>query len=194
MPKRAAAKPAAPKGTRKASATPKGRAEAEQPSDLPIEEEDEDISSVGTPTQDDAVSEIAAAVDEDDVAYNEDGDAHVVAAKTAEKPIVNYRVPDNKRITTNDMNIFTATALISIRAQQIGKNGNALIDTAPYKTNEEVATAELLAGRCPIIVRRCVGTRDKGDHIEKYWEHFRPSEMILPKSFMHMSNTLPTPK
>ncbi len=154
------------------------------------EEEDDDVSTVGTPVQEDAISEAAEQAGDDDDAYTEESDANLVAAKTVEKPIINTRVHDRERITTNDMGIFTATALIAIRTKQIGQHGNALIDTAPYSTNEEVATAELLAGRCPIMVKRNVGQRDRGEYVERYWEYFRASEMILPKAFMHMSNSL----
>lgn len=156
----------------------------------PVEDEEDGVSTVGTPVQEEAGSDVIEKVDADDDAFTEESDANVIAAKTAEKPIINIRVPDRDRITTNDMGIFTATALIAIRTKQIGQHGNALIDTAPYSTNEEVATAELLAGRCPIMVKRNVGSRDRGDYIERYWEYFRASEMILPKSFMHMSNSL----
>lgn len=178
---------AAGKKTAKKGAAPPVEEPAE---DAPADEDD--ISSVGTPVQDDVGGDIdaAAVVDDDDAVYNEESEANVIATKAVEKPIVNIRVPDRDRITTNDMGNFTATALIAIRTKQIGQHGNALIDTGPYSTNEEVATAELLAGRCPIMVKRNVGTRDRGDHVERYWEYFRASDMVLPKAFMHMSSKL----
>lgn len=154
-----------------------------KPADV-AEEIDDDVSSVGTPSQ--AFSEADIAIDDEDAA--EAATAAPARANTAAHAVakrrVHTRIPDDERITTNVLGIYAATALIASRATQIGRFGNALIDTAPYNSNEEVATAELLAGKCPIFVRRKVGEHDHGDYIEEFYEYHRPSEMILPKALM----------
>lgn len=143
------------------------------------DEDDAEVSTVGTPTQDD-ISEVDMIVDEDDIAAEAEPRA---VTRDVSKPIVRVRVRDELRRTTNQMTISTAAALIAIRTRQIGQFGNSIIDSTPYATNEDVARAELLEGKCPLILKKCVGKREKADCWEYYYEYFNPSEMILPRAF-----------
>lgn len=149
-----------------------------------VPEEEDDISTVGTPEQLAPGDEPLLELDEDDVLEADADDAEILE-KAAKKPIKYVRRDDNDRMTPPIMSPATAAALIAIRTEQIGKSGTAMIDTSPYATNEQVARAELLAQKCPIIIGRPCGMREFADHIAIYVEYFRASELILPKAIHH---------
>lgn len=85
--------------------------------------------------------------------------------------IEKIRVPDDERKTSEYLTDYEITEIISIRATQISKNNDAFVDT-DHDNAIDIAKAELLARKCPLILVREVG--------KNYVEHWLPNEMVFP--------------
>jgi hypothetical protein len=86
--------------------------------------------------------------------------------------------PENRR-TSNIMNLFEMTEYVSIRAVQIAKYNNCMVDTTGLSDTVLMAKRELMMRRCPLTLRRCVGTYGE----KTYFEHWDPAEMTFSTSY-----------
>jgi DNA-directed RNA polymerase subunit K/omega len=83
-------------------------------------------------------------------------------------------VPADDRMTRNVLSVAEMTAITSIRAAQIQRNNNCLVDTSGLIDPRTMARRELMEGKCPLYVRRRV---DTGDGVEQYYEIWDPNVM-----------------
>ncbi len=106
------------------------------------------------------------------------------AAADAHKIVRNIIVPDSERKTSDMMSRFEMTNAVTIRASQIERFNNPLVDTAGMTDPVKMAKKELMNRRCPLIIRRKVGTIEKstpeGIILEVYYELWRVNEMKFP--------------
>jgi len=98
--------------------------------------------------------------------------------RDANTPVQVIVVPASERITDNRLHKSEAAQVLAMRAQQIAKNAKTFIEGAhglrdPYA----IAYRELFDRKCPIILRRQVGTGTNGAVIVEEW---LVREMALP--------------
>jgi len=85
-------------------------------------------------------------------------------------------IPSEERMTRNVLSVAEMTMLTSIRAAQIQRNNNCLVDTTGLTDPRLMARRELMEGKCPLYVRRRV---DTGDGVEQYYELWDPNTMAF---------------
>ena len=98
--------------------------------------------------------------------------------RDANAPVQVIVVPASERITDNRLHKSEAAQVLAMRAQQIAKNAKTFIEGAhglrePYA----IAYRELFDRKCPLILRRQVGTGTNGAVIVEEW---LVREMALP--------------
>lgn len=106
--------------------------------------------------------------------YNEI--ARQVASKYKHREII---IKPENRITTDTLTKFNMTEIVSIRAAQIAKFNNCLVNTDGLTSAVAMAKRELMMRKCPLKLRRVVGT--VCDHAKKevitYIEVWSPNDM-----------------
>ena len=147
-----------------------------------ISEEYEQNEDVGT--EDSVVSEVASEASEgedeieDEAVIDENGEYippfDIKSVSDFNKEI--YIIPKEERMTRNVLSVAEMTAITSIRAAQIQKNNNCLVDTTGLTDPRLMARRELMEGKCPLYVRRRV---DSGDGTHQYYEIWDPNTMAF---------------
>lgn len=86
--------------------------------------------------------------------------------------------PENRR-TSQVLSKYEMTEIISIRSTQISQHSNCMVDITGLDDPIKMAKRELMARKCPLIVRRFVGCKKnvKTGVVEDYYEYWSPSEM-----------------
>lgn len=99
-------------------------------------------------------------------------------SNTAVRVIV---VPEWERITSGRLCLTEAAGLLAERAEQIARTGtHFVLDIRGRRLHDpvEIAVAELLERRCPLILRRTILLRDAhGNSVVEDWD---PNQMSLP--------------
>jgi DNA-directed RNA polymerase subunit K/omega len=85
-------------------------------------------------------------------------------------------VPPEERITDNRLHKNEASFIISTRAEEISKHSTHFVK-GDYGNAISIAYHELYSHRCPLKLRRQVGSSSKGDIIVEEWD---VKTMILP--------------
>lgn len=86
-------------------------------------------------------------------------------------------VPPGERVTDNRLHKTEAARIIATRAQQIADTGTTFAQNGTHHDPVVLAYAELYERRCPLTLRRVVGSGAGGD---VYVEEWSPREMALP--------------
>jgi hypothetical protein len=141
-------------------------------------------------SDDDAEEEIAGDEDVDDVAASSPTDSSRgldQSSTRGDEPDceIIIVVPRGKRRTSHMMSLSEYTEAISLRAEQISADGvsGTMLDSIPHgaTTAREIAIAEIRARRCPLKIRRFVGSALCADGtIKNYAEIWSPNEMTHP--------------
>jgi len=87
-------------------------------------------------------------------------------------------VKPDERVTDNRLHKSEAARIIAMRAEQIAQNATMFTDATGLHDPVMIAYQELLDLRCPLILRRRVGTTPSGDPIVEEWN---TREMVLPQ-------------
>jgi DNA-directed RNA polymerase I, II, and III subunit RPABC2 len=91
-------------------------------------------------------------------------------------------VDSERRLTSEVMTSFEYTECISIRTEQIAHNGNCMVDITGLWNPMHMAERELQMRRCPLILRRHVGSGMHGGKLRKFVEDWSPNEMQFPRN------------
>ncbi len=94
--------------------------------------------------------------DEEELIEEEDMPIPRVGIKNQLKKEIIYIDPENRK-TRNILSSYELTEIISIRATQIEEHGRAFVPYADLTDAILIARRELQEGKCPLILRRCVG-------------------------------------
>ena len=90
--------------------------------------------------------------------------------------------PEN-RMTSNVMTKYEMTEYIDIRAVQIAEYNNCMADITGLSDPVLMAKRELMQRKCPLMLRRAVGTRTvKGESVA-YYEDWNPAEMTFTVAY-----------
>lgn len=85
-------------------------------------------------------------------------------------------VPDDERKTSNILQKFEYVAVVTARAHQIAGGGEIYIsDISDCGTEIEIAKKEVSMRRCPLSVKRYIGTKNN----TKYYEIWKVNELLL---------------
>jgi len=88
-------------------------------------------------------------------------------------------IAEDDRRTPDSMDIFEYTKILSIRAEQIAKHRNAMVDKQGEP--DDLALSELRERRCPLVLIRHVGAKMIGNELFKVVEQWDPNTMNLPR-------------
>lgn len=118
-------------------------------------------------------------VDPDELLEEEEEELDLKTVSKFNREIIVSK-PENRR-TSNVLNRYETTELISIRATQIAEYNNCLVDTTGLDDPILMAKRELMQLKCPLILRRTIGeVKDKKTGNEKiYMEFWNPNEMTF---------------
>jgi DNA-directed RNA polymerase subunit K/omega len=97
--------------------------------------------------------------------------------RMSNKPRTVVVVPDDERVTDNRLHKSEAAYIISMRSQQIARHATCFVPGEGLHDPVSLAFKELLARRCPLKLRRTVGTGANGELIVEEWI---VREMTLP--------------
>lgn len=86
-------------------------------------------------------------------------------------------VPPDERITDNRLHRNEVAFILAIRSKQIAKYNTHFIGDHTFTNPIHIAYHELYTHKCPLKLRRQVGTTSKGDIIVEEWD---VKNMILP--------------
>lgn len=114
-----------------------------------------------------------------------------------EQPIPNVEVVDEtsshvaeiiivkkeNRCTSEVLSKYEITEIISVRAEQIARNNNPLVDVSDLTNPIDMAQREFMARRTPLIVRRYVGMREVDGKMMKHYEDWNVREMSYKNAF-----------
>lgn len=90
--------------------------------------------------------------------------------------------PDD-RITTSRLSLYNVAEIISIRTDQIARFNNCLVDITGLSNAEDMAKKELMERKCPLVLRRHVGSGMRDGKLCKFYEYWDPNEMEFPVVF-----------
>lgn len=164
-------------------------------------EDDSDIECLST-TSDEVVGGIDSDDDEPIVPPAKtkdviDDDESVVSDESAEgsdaediedEPIVETEqefvkriviIHPDKRMTSNILSAYETTELISLRATDISRHNNPMVDCKDLDDPIKMAERELLAKKCPLLLNRIVGEYREGKEVITYSEDWDPNEMMI---------------
>jgi len=104
---------------------------------------------------------------------------------TFNQPHKNIVIVDpEKRKTSHVINKTELTELTSIRASQIASNGTAFVDTTGLTDPIAMAQKEVNEGKCPMILRRKVGSVVALDgKLTEYVEYWDVNKMVKPFTY-----------
>lgn len=93
--------------------------------------------------------------------------------------------PENRR-TSNIMSKFEMTNHIAIRAVQIAKYNNCMVDITGLSSPDMMAKRELMMRQSPLTLRRMVGKlrNKKTGKMEVYYEYWNPNEMMFATTYI----------
>jgi DNA-directed RNA polymerase subunit K/omega len=94
------------------------------------------------------------------------------------KTYIEIRIPPHQRRTSSVLNEYEITNIKAIRATQIMKFRNEMIEIGDLEDPGKIAEREITARRCPLMVCRVVGTIQEGNVIKTFVEYWDPNEMI----------------
>lgn len=97
--------------------------------------------------------------------------------RASNKPRIVRCVPPEERMTSHVLQKSEAAYIIATRAEQISKHPTAFVDIRGLHDPVAIAYKELFERRCPLVLRRPVGTGPAGEHLVEEWN---PREMALP--------------
>lgn len=149
-------------------------------SDISEEYEHDDVGSVDSVASD--IERTEASDNEEDLdAEDANGDEEEIEPQFDIKSVSDYNkevyiIPADERMTRNVLSVGEMTAITSIRAAQIQRNNNCLVDITGLTDPRMMARRELMEGKCPLYVRRRV---DTGDGVEQYFEVWDPNTMAF---------------
>jgi DNA-directed RNA polymerase subunit K/omega len=86
-------------------------------------------------------------------------------------------VPADERVTDHRLHKNEAAAVIAMRAEQIAQHSTHFSQRPPSHDAVQIAYTELYERRCPLKLRRKVGTTPEGDDVVEEWA---VREMTLP--------------
>ena len=93
-------------------------------------------------------------------------------------------IANERRTTSNIMNLYEMTEYVSIRCEQIAKYNNCMVDTSGLTDTISMAKRELMMRECPLTLRRHVGDRvSKTGIVTSYYEYWDPAQMIFAISY-----------
>jgi DNA-directed RNA polymerase subunit K/omega len=101
--------------------------------------------------------------DDDDIEIDDDAGTLVDAAGT--RPIVvlaRRKLPDT-------LSLFEWARVVGLRAQDIARSNNPMVDPAGHSDPIDIAVAEIMQGRCPLSLRRFAGRRPGGERVVEIW-------------------------
>jgi hypothetical protein len=105
-------------------------------------------------------------------------------SRESNTPVRVIVVPEGERITSDRVCLTEAAELLAVRAEQIARTGTHFAlklrkeDARDSVDAAEIARAELLERRCPLLLRRVVLVRDPhGNTVVEDWD---PNLMSLP--------------
>lgn len=93
--------------------------------------------------------------------------------KLVEKHII---VSNDDRRTSDTLNKFEYSAILSERTEYISEDSTTFINIDGMDDPREIAKAEIRQRKCPIMIKRYVGTKDG----QKYFEIVSPNDLIHP--------------
>lgn len=119
---------------------------------------------------------------EDADMFNEDDDDNLILRKQFEidkEDIIEdndlvYIVPSNERITSEKLSEYEIAEIINVRAVNISNGGVIYTDIKNLSDPIEMAKKELIDRKCPLYVKRQIGTNEKGVIFIEKWS---PNEM-----------------
>jgi DNA-directed RNA polymerase subunit K/omega len=97
--------------------------------------------------------------------------------RASNKPRIVHIVADDDRMTDSRLQKTEAAAALAYRAKQIASFSTRFVESGDLHDPGQIAFKELYARRCPLKIRREVGTTPTGDLIVEEW---KVSEMTLP--------------
>jgi DNA-directed RNA polymerases I, II, and III subunit RPABC2 len=97
--------------------------------------------------------------------------------RASNKPRVVHLVADEDRVTDNRLQKTEMAAVLAWRAKQIADKGTHFVDSGGLHDPVQIAVKELYERRCPLSIRREIGTTPSGDLIVEEW---KVREMTLP--------------
>lgn len=151
-----------------------------------------DEDEVDAADEDEAgLEEEAAGTDEEDSGADEEPEPIEPAAfraraerqkvdpllRLSNKPRAVIVVPADERETDNNLHKTEAAYVISMRSQQIARYSKCFTEGGGLHDPVALAFKELLDRKCPLILRRTVGTGPSGELIVEEWA---VREMSLP--------------
>jgi DNA-directed RNA polymerase I, II, and III subunit RPABC2 len=93
-------------------------------------------------------------------------------------------VDTENRQTSDVMSKFEMTECVSIRAVQIARFNNCMVDITGLTDPVLMAKRELMMRKVPLTLRRYVGeTENSKGEFESYYEYWNPNEMIFSTSY-----------
>ncbi len=141
---------------------------------------EEDIYVLDGGSEEEILADPSSAESSEDSVYDYDF-AEEDAADSASKfnRVVNIVKPELRR-TSSTMSKFEMTEYVSIRATQIAKHNDCMVNVADLDDPIIMAKRELMARECPLVLRRYVGelSNARGE-MEEYYELWRPAEMVF---------------
>lgn len=92
-----------------------------------------------------------------------------------------YLIRGNARITHNRLTSYEIAKLVAVRTQQIDNGCPYFVDLSMPNGSildkaSHIAAKELNEGRCPLLVRRPIGS--VGEDAKQYYEEWDPNTMI----------------
>jgi hypothetical protein len=119
---------------------------------------------------------------DEEVEENEEIDVKSVSDFIQEIIIIK---PENRR-TSNMMSKFEMTNHICIRATQIAKFNNCMVDINGLTTPEMMAKRELMMRKSPLTLRRQVGKirNKKTGKIDIFYEYWDPNVMMFATTYI----------
>ncbi|NBQ43951.1 MAG: hypothetical protein EBU23_16185, partial [Mycobacteriaceae bacterium] len=144
-------------------------------------EDYEDLGAGEEPMDEEGLAEVEPEVDED--ADEEAEPVEPVTQKArperqkvdpilrmSNKPRLVRVVKPEDRVTDNRLHKTEAAQIIAMRAQQIAKYGTHFTDGGSLHDPVMIAFKELLDRRCPLTLRRHIGTGPSGEPIVEEWD------------------------
>ena len=87
-----------------------------------------------------------------------------------------YIIPVDERTTSNKINLFEYSRLITTRCSMISQGSIPLVNINNIDSEEEIAILEIKSRKIPLLIKRYVGLMD-GTVLIEIWD---PKEMTLP--------------
>lgn len=93
------------------------------------------------------------------------------------KAVTAIIVHPDERVTDHCLRRTEAAEILAMRAQEISKFGKSFVDPAGLHDPVAIAYKELFERRCPLLLRRFVGSGPAGEPVYEEWD---PNTMTHP--------------